>query len=366
MIKISSNRIRVKVSAIIAIILICSSALIVFKVYPKNTITCSPRYIGEYDDFYQAQSAKVAEEYQKKSQSSNALIIVKEIGSDKLLSNINTPIEYDTCNNLMDYALNLYEPGSVIKPLVLTAAVNENNIDINVQYSVKSSEHINGIQIYNVSNFLSGNYTAKDIIASSLNTGAISILKSLGNNDLGLNTRGTWHRYLTSAYGLNDKSNLPIQNEKIGYIPSPYGLDNVEARYAQSSFGVGFLVTPVQLMHSYEKVLSETDDSLLSKTSKDQFKNVLVNNSIEYGNTTQDGYEIGGKTGTTFTFNEKGEYTKNEYGTYIGFVINKITSNSILIYCRLEGPNTKDEGASTQARQMCDSLTKQLIDNNNI
>ena len=135
-------------------------------------------------------------------------------------------------NNAISY---LYEPGSVIKPFVAAAALEEGVIRVSDEFDVSKKITISGYTITDLRP-RDAALSVEDIIAYSSNIGIVKISNCLGS----LRT----FEYL-KLFGLGGYTGINLPGESRGI------LDYERVKYpvgrAYASFGQGFAVTPLQM-----------------------------------------------------------------------------------------------------------------------
>lgn len=133
----------------------------------------------------------------------------------------------------------LFEMGSVVKPLTMAAALDTGAIDQQTTYVDEGKRTIDGFTIKNYDGKARGRVPIQEILSQSLNMGAVFLMEQLGKDRF----RQYMHRY-----GLSEKTNIDLPNEVSG------NLKNLESRnlieYATASFGQGISMTPIELVRA--------------------------------------------------------------------------------------------------------------------
>jgi cell division protein FtsI/penicillin-binding protein 2 len=242
-----------------------------------------------------------------------------------------------------------FELGSVIKPLTLGAVLNEGAVTTDTSYFDAGFVQIGDRTITNVEEVSgSGTRSMRDILQLSLNTGAVYLVKQLGDGEVSQKARLRWHDYLTSRYGFGKATGVEQEGEAGGLIPNPTEGDGLAVQYANTSFGQGMLVTPVQLSGAVAALVNGGSyyqptliDARIASDGKEKLQQPkLVNVGVVSAETSQtireymqytveknnpaayrEGYVIGGKTGTAQIAKPEGGYYDDRFnGTYMGFV----------------------------------------------
>lgn len=304
-------------------------------------IKCYPKINENMDTNIQSSAEILLSKEIKRTESVGGSIVIKNANSDKLVSVVSSIPGYhiDKCGNKLNLALASWEPGSIIKPLLIQTAIEKNQKTIESKYNVKNYESIGEKTIQNHLVFSSGTYSIADISVNSINTGIVEIYKSLDSKPS--ERRRIWNQNLQEVYGLNKKTGYNITNEDSGYLPPINLKNNPEYRFSLSSFGVGINATPLQLTNAYDIALTNPDKRMKESTVN-EFKKLLTYNMDQYkANLKQDSKfkSIGGKTGTSSMINNNLIYTNNDIGSFIGFVENDETA--YVIFTQLISPKSK-------------------------
>lgn len=275
-----------------------------------------------------------------------------------------------------------WEPGSVMKPLILAAAFNEGTLSPNSTYFDSMSVQVDDRTINNSYPWGAETMSVQDIITKSLNTGAVHILKSLGGGEITDKARQTYYKYLTDHYRFNEPTGIEQSGESAGTVIGPdegYGL---RVRYANMSFGQGLTVTPLQLANAYASLINGgkyyrptvveavdnqinkpvlLNNSVLSETSSAQVKEILKN-ALETNNKAaiRPGYALGAKTGTAEIADGSGNYKKDAYnGVYVGFISGQ--NKTYILLVRLDEPKSA-RFASSEAATTWTEISNKLLD----
>ena len=232
------------------------------------------------------------------------------------------------------------EVGSIMKTLTVAAGLDSGVISQNTTYYDPSFYKIGDATVRNVEeDGGAATRSVPDILRYSLNTGATWILMQLGGGEINEQARTRWHDYLTNHYMLGKQTGIEQGYEAEGYVPSPtegFGLDIV---FANTAFGQGINITPMQMLAAYSATVNGGNyyrPHLVREKSKDNLvKGNVVKpeisialrgmheNSVAHNYTflQRGNYRIGGKTGTAEVPKPGGGYYDDRYnGTFIGYV----------------------------------------------
>jgi cell division protein FtsI/penicillin-binding protein 2 len=136
---------------------------------------------------------------------------------------------------------NVLEFGSVVKPLIMAAAINEGVVTAKTTYDDKGEVTVEKHQIFNFDKKGRGPGTSmQDVLNQSLNTGMVFVEKKLGKENI--------RNYLL-AYGVKEKTGIDLPNETSGLV-SGILTSPREIEYANAAFGQGVAFTPVELVRA--------------------------------------------------------------------------------------------------------------------
>ncbi len=166
------------------------------------------------------------------------------------------PNNYSEASSIAAYNNNsiysAYEPGSVFKPIVMSAALDLDLVAPQTTFNDPCERQFGKYTIHNALNKCYGNnVTMTEVLENSINTGMIWVAERVNRERL--------LTYLVK-YGFGEKSGVALDTESAGNITS---LNNKSSIFtAQASFGQGLTVTPIQLALAYAAI---ANDGLLPK-----------------------------------------------------------------------------------------------------
>jgi len=238
---------------------------------------------------------------------------------------------------------NQLEPGSIFKPIVMSAALDDGFINKKSKFDIKDGK----ITKYNhtikeASRSTKGVLTLKEILAKSSNVAMVMISDLFSNKKM--------EEYLIN-YGLYNKTNVDFPFEKKPYTTPSYKWDGLKKNTI--AFGQGVAVTPIQMVTAFSaivnggtlyrpflvrKIVDEdgvvirrnvpkvTGHPISEETSaymRELLENVVNNGGGKHAKLN--GYRIGGKTGTAQISGGKSGYIKKDFLTsFVGvFPANK-------------------------------------------
>lgn len=271
--------------------------------------------------------------------------IIVDVNSGEVLAISNwpsfNPNDLNSMNNenQRNHALiDMFEPGSVMKPITVAAGLKSGKYNVNSRINTSpGSMVVQGHTIRDHGNL--GSISLQTLLQKSSNIGSAKIALSLPPNMISENQK---------AFGFGKKTNLNFPGEAAGFVPVPKA--NEIARRATVSYGYGLQVTLAQLAQAYTilgaggvlhplTLLKSTRDNALNSNNptnvpvpfakppsqqilKTADANAIVNmmaTVTEPGGTATlaaiDGYKVAGKTGTARRTNPKGGYYDDQYRT---------------------------------------------------
>lgn len=255
-----------------------------------------------------------------------------------------------------------YEPGSIFKPLVMAAALQEKVVKPNDEMNEDGPVTIGEYTIRNWDNKYAGNISMSKILEKSSNIGMTYIGGKLGKEKL--------TSYL-DKYGFGKPTNIDLTGEGAGVVKdknSWYPID-----LATVTFGQGILVTPIQMITAFsalinggellephvvkqfenngkivkveKKKVAQVIDKKTSDIIKQMMENVIENGEVKWDK--PQGYRIGGKTGTAqIVVSGKYDLAKT-YASFIGFA--PVNDPKFVVLVSLQAPKTSTWGSETAA-----------------
>ena len=229
---------------------------------------------------------------------------------------------------------NLYEPGSIFKPLIVAAGIESKSIKPDEIYNEEGPVNIGEYTIRTWDNKYEGKISMTRILEKSSNVGMVYIGEKMGEKKV--------YDYV-KKFGFGELTNIDLQGEVAGYLKSPANWYPID--YATVTFGQGIVVTPIQMITAFSSIIN--DGKLLkpyivakaSSSDKDKvaepkvirqtisaktsaiIKKMLVD-TVEHGEVNwakPKGYKIGGKTGTA-QIALQGKYDASKtIASFIGF-----------------------------------------------
>ena len=292
-----------------------------------------------------------------------AMILAMDPDTGEILAMASRPT-FDS-NNYQDYTTEIinrnlpiwmtYEPGSTFKIITLSAALEEQTINLfEDTFTDTGSINVDGSTIHCWKSGGHGTQTMLEVVENSCNPGFVRIGQTLGVETL--------MSYI-DAYGFGDKTGIDLNGESTGILFDIDAMGPVEL--ATTSFGQGISVTPIQQVRAVSAAInggklytpyivgafleSETD-SLILKTEPEVVGEVIseeTSSLVRYAlesvvangsgkNAYIENFRVGGKTGTAQKV-ENGSYLDGNYIlSFMGFL--PADNPEIVVYVAIDNP----------------------------
>jgi cell division protein FtsI/penicillin-binding protein 2 len=234
-------------------------------------------------------------------------------------------------DNVVSY---VYEPGSVMKVVTLSGAINAGAIAPDTVINDPGVLSVGGYRIYDWDRRNHGNVDYTYVLEHSLNVGAMKAMQAEGHD--------AFYRNL-QAFGLTQASGVDVAGES--YIPLPAASQMADAQYATAAFGQGIDVNMVQMLsainvvanggkyappHLVERVGTRINPVLLQPQrqviSPDTAAKMttMMEAVVQHGSgwtSRVPGFQLDqcGKTGTS-QIPVNGQYTQDVWSSFVGFL----------------------------------------------
>ena len=276
----------------------------------------------------------------------------------------------------------IYEPGSVVKPIVMAAALEQGKI------STSDTFYCDGYQNFGVPGNMTtikcaniyghGMETLAEVIANSCNDAMMQIGAKMGVENF---------LKAQSTFNFGSRTGIDLPNEGYGIM---HTVDTMhETELACSAFGQGFSCTMIQEINAMCSVINggyyyqphlvtkvkdasgatvKTISPLLQKQTISSSISADIRSymqaSVEQGTSMTSkvqGYSSGGKTGTAEKFPRgNGKYVVS----FIGFA--PVDDPQVLIYVVIDEPNVEDQASSIYPQYVAQAILSELLPYMNI
>jgi len=274
-----------------------------------------------------------------------------------------------------DLVEGVYEMGSIIKPLTMSAGIDLGKVTASTTYNDKGFVTANGHSVYNFDKKGRGVITLQTAISQSLNTGFAFVVSQIGNKALA--------DYFTS-FGFGQKTGVDLPNEGTGLISNLKSPRDLE--YITASFGQGIAMTPMEVLRAFSAIANggmmvtphvvkqinyrvgiSKEPSLspsvqvMKRSTAEAVTNMMiynVDNALLHGKAKDPHYSVAAKTGTA-QIAENGSYAADRYlHSFVGYL--PAHDPKFLVFIYTVNPRGVDYASETLAPPFID-LSKFLI-----
>ncbi len=270
----------------------------------------------------------------------------------------------------------VYEPGSIFKPLAMAAAVDAGEVEPNSTFVDSGPITIDDFEIDNYNGEHHGVETMTQVLEHSCNIGMSYIAQQLG--------RTLFYSYL-KAFGFTERTDIGIDDEVIGTLEHYDGW--AESELVTKAFGQGISVTPIQMAQAFTTLANdgvmmqpylvkkiEYADGTVEEFTPTPVRQVITEESAKkmtvmmvstaengYTYLTLDNHYFAGKSGTaqTYKWGKALEGKGTTIGSFVGY--GPIDDPKFFILVKLDHPRTNEFGANT-AGHVFSSIAEYLYD----
>lgn len=270
----------------------------------------------------------------------------------------------------------VYEPGSIFKPLAMAAAVDAGEVEPNSTFVDSGPITIDDFEIDNYNGDHHGVESMTQVLQNSCNIGMSYIAQKLG--------RTLFYSYLKS-FGFTERTDIGIEDEVIGTLEHFDGW--AESELVTKAFGQGISVTPIQMAQAFTTLANDGvmmqpylvkkiqyADGSVEEFTPNVVRQVITEESAEkmtvmMVSTAENGYPylildnhyFAGKSGTaqTYKWGKALEGKGTTIGSFVGF--GPIDDPQFFILVKLDHPRTNEFGANT-AGHVFSSIAEYLFD----
>ncbi len=136
---------------------------------------------------------------------------------------------------------NVYEMGSIIKPIVMAGAIDVGAVTPNTTYTDQGSIVVADRTINNFDKKGRGSITMQEVLSQSLNTGMVFAQQKMG--------KPAFKEYMLERFKLGTKTGVDLPTEGSGLVGNLKG--NNDVNYATASFGQGIATTPLNIVRAF-------------------------------------------------------------------------------------------------------------------
>jgi len=281
----------------------------------------------------QARAEELIEDLVRDHEAAGGTVIVQDPRTGAILAMASVPgfdpNDYGSypIKNFLNPAVNfVYEPGSVFKPLTLSAGIDAGKLSAETKFHDPGFVTLNGRTIRNWGNHVYGDVTMQEVIENSINTGAVRAEEIVGHD--------TFYEYM-KQYGFTEKTGIDLPDQVGGNLRNLTSPDVREVDYATAAFGQGVAVTPLHVVNAFSAVANggllmrpyvDADRGayivrrVIEEDTAAEIARILESTVYKANVTRIPEYGIAGKTGTAFVPDfVNGGYSEEMIHTFTGF-----------------------------------------------
>ncbi|MFA6190038.1 MAG: penicillin-binding protein 2 [Candidatus Staskawiczbacteria bacterium] len=256
----------------------------------------------------------------------------------------------------------LFEPGSIMKPFTMAAALNEGKITPDTTYTDTGVVTFGNYSIYNFNREKSGLQTMTQVLEKSINTGVVFAEQKISHQ--------SFFNYI-DKFGFTQKTGIDLQGEV--YSHNSLLKNGHDIEYATASFGQGIELTPIQITRGFcaianggklvkpyivEKIVDgnneiytkpEISNSIISQKTTTQLTRMLISVIDNGFNKVAQipGYYLAAKSGTAQIPLENGKGYRPNNQTIQSFVgYGPALNPEFLIFIKLDNPKSSQSSLS--------------------
>lgn len=160
------------------------------------------------------------------------------------------PNEYGKVEDINDFlnpsTQEVYEPGSIFKPITMAAALDSGKVTPETTFIDTGSATIGSYVIQNAGNRSYGLSTMTKVLEKSINTGVVFAERQIG---------GEVFKNYIEAFGFDEPTGVDLVGEVGGNLSNIR--ENREINFATAAFGQGIAVTPLQMVAAISAIANE-------------------------------------------------------------------------------------------------------------
>lgn len=230
-----------------------------------------------------------------------------------------------------------YEMGSIIKPLVMAAAIDVGAVTPTTTYNDKGFVEVQDRVINNFDKKGRGVISMQEVLSQSLNTGMVFAQQKMGKEK--------FREYMVDKYQLGNKTGIDLPGEVNGLMTGLRG--NNDVNFANAAFGQGIATTPINIVRGFSaianggylvtphlatEIITQTGgtkkieypvatEPVLKPETVSTITNMMVKTVEEGYNRKTEHYTVAAKTGTAQIARPGGQgyYTDRNMHSLIGF-----------------------------------------------
>jgi cell division protein FtsI/penicillin-binding protein 2 len=258
----------------------------------------------------------------------------------------------------------LYEPGSVMKVVTMSTAVDLGLVTPNTTYEDTGMAYVGGYAIENWDFSVNGTTTMTQLLQKSLNTGAVWVGEQIGPE--------RFYDYV-KRFGYGEPTGVGLGGEAAGTVRTSDDPEWYPSDLATNSFGQGISVTPLQMITAVAAIANggvlmrpyivedivgpdgnhETQPQVVRRVISEATSRTLtamMNDVVEgvpsHGARVQ-GYHVAGKTGTSFISVPGGYAPDRVITSFVGFA--PVSDPRMIVLVKIDEPQGERLGGTVAA-----------------
>jgi cell division protein FtsI/penicillin-binding protein 2 len=213
------------------------------------------------DSVLQADVENILDKAIKKNGALAGAIIVMDPRSGEILAMASSPRadishywleEYsDIINNhenVFNYAIKSYEPGSVVKVLTMAAALDAGVVEPNTEFIDEGKFEIGGVTIHNWNEKAWGPQNMTSCLQNSLNVCLAWVATQLESE--------RFYDYF-QKFGFGQLTGIELAGESPGLVKSYWSPDYTRSELGTNAFGQGIEITPMQMVKAVSAIANQ-------------------------------------------------------------------------------------------------------------
>jgi cell division protein FtsI/penicillin-binding protein 2 len=202
--------------------------------------TIEPTVQASLEDILQKAHARF------QSTETGAIIMDPKTGEIYAMANLPTfnPNDFSGETNVSVFANpmvgNVYEMGSIIKPLTMAAGIDAGVVTPQTMYDDRGSVTVNSATIHNHDRKAHGVISMQKVLDQSLNTGVAYVVSKLGSKK--------FTEYMHDKFGLGERTGIDLPSEALNLVSNLKSPRDIE--YITASFGQGIAMTPISTIRA--------------------------------------------------------------------------------------------------------------------
>ena len=213
------------------------------------------------DSVLQADVEQILDKTIKKTGAVAGTVIVMDPRSGEILTMASSPRadinkywseDYiDIINNLdnvFNYGIRAYEPGSVVKVLTMAAALDAGVVEPDTEFIDEGKIEIGGVTIRNWNKKAWGPQTMTTCLQNSLNVCLAWVATQLESEQ--------FYAYF-QAFGFGQLTGIELSGEIPGLVKNHWSLDYTRSELGTNAFGQGIEITPIQMVKAISAIANQ-------------------------------------------------------------------------------------------------------------